>query len=170
MQAFFRRVKKGQKPGFPRYKGAAWWNSFGFNEFSGITICDNRLRFKGMTGGLRIHLHRPLPEGKILSCQFRRDPKGWCVCLQVRTAAMPLAPTGKRVGVDVGLSSLAVLTTGEVIPNIKSTKRYERQLRIRQRQLSRCKRGSNGRRKARSRPWRGYTPKSATPVKRISIR
>jgi putative transposase len=76
MQALSRRVKKGDKAGFPRFKGRGWWNSFGFAEFSGISMHGNRLRFKGITGTLRFHKHRPIPEGKILSCQFRRDPKG----------------------------------------------------------------------------------------------
>ena len=33
----FRRVWKGEKPGFPRFRGMGWLNSFGFREFKGIT-------------------------------------------------------------------------------------------------------------------------------------
>jgi putative transposase len=148
-QAFFRCLKRGGKCSFPRFKGNGWWNSFGFNEWRGIRLDGNRLRFKGMSGGLRIHMHRSIPEGKILSCQFRRDVKGWYVCFQLRTAAGALSETGSSIGLDMGLTSLATLSNGEAIPNIRATKRHERELRRRQRHLSRCRKGSAGRRKAR---------------------
>jgi putative transposase len=149
MQNFFRRMKRGAKPGFPRFKGKSCWKSFGFNEWRGITIKGNRIRFKGMPGGLRVHMHRVLPEGKILSCQFRKDPKGWYICLQIRTAVEIFPSTGRTVGLDMGLKSLAVLSTGEEISNPRVARRHERELSRRQRHLSRCRMGSNGRRKAR---------------------
>lgn len=148
-QGFFRRIKKGDKAGYPRFKGKGWWNSFGFSEFIGIRFAGKKLRFNGLNGSLRVHMHRPMPEGKILSCQFRRDVKGWHVCFQIRVNQDALPATGRTIGIDVGLSSLATLSTGEHIHNPRVTKRHERELRCRQRHMSRCKKGSNGRRKAR---------------------
>src|SRR5687768_9333282 len=79
-RGFFRRLKAGAEPGFPRFRGKGRFTTFGFREFSGIRFQNGRLRFKGMPGGLRVHLHRPLPEGTaIRSCVFRRDAKGWKV-------------------------------------------------------------------------------------------
>jgi putative transposase len=73
-KAFFRRVKQGHKPGFPRFRGEGWFDSFGFAEFSGITVREGRLRFKGMPGSLRLDQHRLMPpEAKIKSCTVRRD-------------------------------------------------------------------------------------------------
>lgn len=73
-RGFFRRVHSGSKPGFPRFRGKGRFASFGFREFSGIGFENRRLRFKGMPGGLRVHLHRPLPEGAaIRCCVFRRE-------------------------------------------------------------------------------------------------
>lgn len=43
-QGFFRRVKQGAQPGFPRFRGRGWFDSFGFREFSGITWRNRRLR------------------------------------------------------------------------------------------------------------------------------
>jgi putative transposase len=148
-QAFFRRIKAGEKPGFPRYKGKQRWNSFGFAEFSGIIMRDRRVHFKGLPSSIRIHQHRSLPEGKILSCVFTRDAKGWSVSLQMRIAARPLPVTGKQIGIDVGLKELAVLSTSEALPNPRIAKRTERELRRRSRALSRCERGSNRRRKVK---------------------
>lgn len=68
-KAFFRRVKAGEEPGFPRFKGKNRWRSFGFAEFHSIRLRNNRLYFKGMSS-LRVYFHRPLPEGKMLSCTF----------------------------------------------------------------------------------------------------
>src|SRR5688572_12957484 len=54
-KGFFRRVKRGEKPGFPRFRGKGWFDSFGFREFLGISLKGNRLRFKGLPGALRVH-------------------------------------------------------------------------------------------------------------------
>lgn len=147
---FFRRLRFSGKAGFPRYRGKGRWRSFGFNEFVGIRLDRKRIRFKGLPGGLRIHLHRPLPEGKPLGCTFTRDTKGWYVCLQYRVPLQAIPVTGQQVGIDMGLSTLAMLSTGEAIPNPRIAKRAERELKRRQRALSRCKRGSNRRRKVKA--------------------
>lgn len=77
-RGFFRRLKGGGKPGFPRFRGKGRFESFGFAEFSGIRLDNRRLRFKGLPGGLRVHFHRPLPQdARIRSCVFSRDDKGW---------------------------------------------------------------------------------------------
>ena len=148
-QGFFRRRKNKDKPGFPRFRGKGRWKTFGLAEFCGIRLDGNRLRFKGLPGSLRVHLHRPLPEGKPLCCTFTRDHKGWSVGLQYRVAVAALPSTGKQIGVDMGLTTLAMLSTGEAVPNPRHTKRAERGLRRRQRALARCKRGSNRRRKVK---------------------
>ena len=149
-QGFFRRIKSSEKPGFPRFRGKARWRSFGFSEFRGITMHGNRLRFKGLPGSMRVQLHRAPPEGHPLSCSFTRDCKGWSISIQYRVPVAALPATGKQIGIDVGLSTLAMLSTGEAIPNPQHTKRAEKELRRRSRALSRCKRGSNRRKKVRA--------------------
>ena len=149
-RSLFRRVKAGKKAGFPRFKGRGWFNSFGFREFSGITFDGRRLRFKGMPGGLRVHLHRPLPEGRILSCTFRRDTKGWTVAMVKRVAASERRDDGEAIGIDLGVKNLAVLSNGTVVPNPHAARRAQKMLRRQQRALSRCRRGSSGRSKARA--------------------
>ena len=61
-QGFFRRTKAGGKPGFPRFRGKARFNSFGFRQFAGAGINDGQIQFNGMPRRLRIHLHRPFPK------------------------------------------------------------------------------------------------------------
>jgi len=84
-KGFFRRVKVGRTPGFPRFKPMSRWDSFGFSEFKGIHFDGKHLRFQGMPGGLRVHVHREMPaNARILSCQLRRNVKG---CFQLRYKA-----------------------------------------------------------------------------------
>lgn len=142
-KAFFRRMrtKKG-KAGFPRYRGKGWWQSFGFAQFRGVHIEGSRLRWSGFPSGLRVHLHRALPIGDILACSFTRTSKGWHICLQMRVAAMSDRTPVASIGIDVGLTHLATLSTGETVPNVRPAKRAERELRRRQRALARCRQGS----------------------------
>jgi putative transposase len=154
--AFFKRVKRGEEPGFPRFRGKGRWQSFGFSEFSGIRFDGKRTRFRGLPGGLRVHLHRPMPDGKILSCTFTRNAKGWYICFQMRVVKQPLPANDNAVGIDMGLKSLMVLSTGEAIPNIRKARQAEKEQRIRQRALARCKRSSKRRLKVKRRLVRLY--------------
>lgn len=149
--AFFRRLKtKKDKAGFPRFRGSGWWSSFGFNEFSGITFDGKRLRFKGMSSGIRVHLHRPLPkDAAIKSCVFKKDVKGWSICFQIETGVAKAQAISSPIGIDMGLKSLAVCSDGLIIPNARFSRRAEREFRVRQCALARCKRRSKRRKKVR---------------------
>lgn len=146
--AFYRRLKRGGKAGLPRFRGAGRWRSFGFNEFSGIQFDGARLRFRSMPGGLRVHLHRPLPAGRIFGCSFMRDAKGWTVHLLVGVDCEAPRAGERAVGLDLGLINLVALSDGSTVPNPRHARRVDREIRRRKRALSRCKRGSRGRVKA----------------------
>jgi putative transposase len=150
--AFFRRVReKAGKAGFPRFRGKGWWHSFGFAEFSGIRFDGARLRFKGMPGALRVHMHRPLPANlRIRRCTFRRDPKGWKVGFAVDVPAAAQRNGKRCVGVDLGIAALATLSDGSSIPNLRAARRAERRIRVAQRSFTRKNARSKGRDKARS--------------------
>jgi putative transposase len=152
-QGFFRRVKAGSgKTGFPRFRSKGRWEAFGFAEFSGIRFDGKRLRFAGMPGGLKLHLHRPLPDGAdIRSCVFRRDGRGWFICLQIAVGVAEKRAVASAVGVDLGLKVFAYCSDDVVIPNPRIARRAEKELRLRQRALARSKRGSNRRHKVRER-------------------
>src|SRR5688500_4450910 len=110
-RGYFRRLKTGAQAGFPRFRGKGRFDSFGFREFSGIRLENGRLRFKGMPGGLRVHLHRPLPEGAaIRCCVFHHDTKGWKVGFGIDLPAAPPRPGTRAVGMDLGISTLAALS------------------------------------------------------------
>jgi putative transposase len=149
-KGFFRRVKNGVKAGFPRFRGKGWFHSFGFRDSPGISLEGNRIRFKGMPGALRIHLHRKMPpEPVIRRCTFRRDVKGWHVLFAIEVQAGPLRTGERSVGIDLGIATFAALSDGGFIPSLRAARRAARRLRLLQRALARKKRGSGGRLKAR---------------------
>ena len=149
-RGFFRRVSSGGKSGFPRFRGRGWFDSFGFREFRGISLKGRKVRFKGMPGALRVHLHRPMPqEAVIKSCTFRRDIKGWLVGFAVELPAPPLRESASAIGIDLGITTFATLSDGSVIPSLRAARKEERRLRIAQRALTRKLRGSRGRQRAR---------------------
>lgn len=152
MKGFFRRAKSGAgKAGFPRFRPASRWNSFGFSQIRGLRIKDGALLFKGLTGRLRLRQHRPFPSGAVLkSAVFTRTDRAWHVCL---TASVPAAThhanVGSTVGIDVGTEALATLNDGTRIENIRPGRRQQKAIRRAARALSRCKRGSHRRTKVR---------------------
>ena len=102
-KGFFRRVKSGAKPGFPRFRGKGRFDSFGFCEFIGVRIEKGSLRFKGMPGALRVHMHRELPSGLgPRSCAFRRDERGWVVGWCSTWKARLLDGQGERLVLILG--------------------------------------------------------------------
>lgn len=150
MKGFFSRMKRGQKAGFPRFRSASRWSSIGFVEWSGVRLVRDRLRFKGLAGDLRLHMHRPLPEGAAIKCgTLTRQGRFWYVCLVID------APTASRsdhtsIGLDVGIEHLVTTSTGEHIPNVRPGGSKEKAMRRIQRALARCKRGSRRRRHVRA--------------------
>lgn len=147
--AFFRRLKaKGGKAGFPRFRGREWFKTFGFSDRDGWAVNGARLRMKGI-GSVRLHLHRPLPSVPI-ACKVKRQGENWYAILTVEVGCAA-THAGPSVGIDVGITTLAALSTGETIANTRPAKRAEQEMRRRQRALSRCKRGSKGRRKVKNR-------------------
>lgn len=150
-RGFFRRLRiSSGKAGFPRFKGRGRWNSFGFSEFDGIRYNGRAVDLKSMPGAIRINLHRPLPNNDIRSCVFRKDGRRWWVCFHIRVDDEATTAVTGAVGVDLGISTLAYLSDGTLATNARPSRRAQRELRRRQRALSRCKRGSRRRSKVKT--------------------
>lgn len=81
-QAFFRRVKSGETPGYPRFKSFRRWHSFGLKEYgNGFKVDGRRLKVSGV-GRIRVRWNRPV-EGEIKTCRLSRKADGWYVSLSV---------------------------------------------------------------------------------------
>ncbi len=156
MKAFFRRVKRGGAPGFPRFRNAARWRSFGFHQVAGLRIKGDRLLFSGgITGGLRMKMHRQLPEGAMVkSAIFTLEAGIWRVALSCEVPVTAQINDDSAIGIDVGVNHLATDCAGRHYENIRPRDRQARKLRNAQRALARCKCGSKRRRKIADRARR----------------
>jgi putative transposase len=112
---FFRRVKRKEKAGFPRFRSRKRYDSFTYAQ-SGFSINNGKLRLSKI-GGVRIKLHRPI-EGKIKTLTITRSAAGkWYACFSVEVESQPLPQNDKAVGIDVGLKAFCTLSTGEQVDN-----------------------------------------------------
>jgi putative transposase len=148
--AFFRRSRAGEKPGYPRFRGRGWYDSFCYPQFGpgrGVSLRDGRLVLSKI-GSLRFCADRPL-QGKPKTCSLIQRADGWYAAIVCEVEPEPLPSTGEAVGVDLGIECFATLSTGEQIANPKPYRRAERMLKKAQRHLSRRQKGTNRRRKAK---------------------
>lgn len=147
-QAFFRRVKAGEKPGYPRFKGRNRFDSFGFKEYgNGFRLDGRRLKLSGI-GRVAVRWHRDL-EGQIKTARVIRKAGHWYVSFACEVEQPePLPSTGQSVGVDVGVASLVTLSDGTKVDNPKWYRASQAKLRIAQRRVARRKKGGKNRRKA----------------------
>jgi putative transposase len=152
-QAFFRRLKNGDKPGFPRFRAVHRYDSF---EIGRVSLNNDRVRVPKI-GLVKLNLYRPI-EGTIRNATIRRDAVGkWWISFQCDVGEAPQKAPIKRVldedaiiGIDLGLTTLATLSTGEEIQNHRFTKRSADKLKKRQQSLARKKKGSKSRERAKA--------------------
>ncbi len=146
-QAFFRRVKNGEKPGYPRFRGYGRYDSFTYTQ-SGFSLDSEKLSLSKI-GELKIKLHRPV-EGEIERLTVRRMPTGkWFVSFQVETdTPTKLEKTGLSAGVDVGIKSFLTLSDGNYVPNPRFFVAEKKALAKVQRKLSKLEKGTPERTKA----------------------
>jgi putative transposase len=154
---FFRRVKSGGRPGFPRFKHEVTSMCYPDSNGPGAIVPGRNGTWRlhlSKVGDLPIKVHRPLSEGPVKTVTVKREGDRWYAVLTVEVAdPAPAAPTAPEspVGVDLGLSHLATLSTGEVVEAPKFLRRAERRLGRAQRVVSRRRKGSHNREKAKLR-------------------
>lgn len=144
-KAFFARIKRKEKAGFPRFKSSKKFDSFCFPQ-SGFKLVGDILTLSKI-GSVRLRLSRPI-EGKIKTCTIKREVSGWFVVFTVENETKPLPKTKLAVGLDAGIESFVTLSDGTQIENFKYYESTQKHLRKAQRKVSRRKKGGNSRRKA----------------------
>lgn len=156
LQNVLRRVERSFKNffngfGYPRFQGRNRYNSFTFPDPYGkgykITN-DGKLKLSKI-GEIKIKLHREI-EGQVKTCTIKRDGNLWYAFFSVvMEPEPPLKPTGKSIGIDVGLKSLVTLSNGEQVAPPQYLRQSEEKMVRAQRSLSRKKKGSSNRNKQR---------------------
>jgi len=146
-KAFFCRMKAGEKPGYPRFRGYGRYDSFTFKQ-SGFQLLGNGLHLSKI-GVVKIVLHRPV-EGRLKTLTIQRDAVGnWYACLACEVEPKPLPCNDLAIGIDVGLESFATLSNGDRIANPRFFRQDEIALAKAQRNLSSAKKGTSERTRRR---------------------
>ena len=148
-QAFYRRVKTGEAPGFPRFRSAGRFDSVEWPDQQGWKLDEGarRLYLQGV-GHVKLRLHRPL-RGTPKTITVCRVGHRWQVtvfCVDVPAQLLPA--TGRDVGVDVGVNVLAGLSDGRLVGNPRHLRTSADRLAAAQRLVAGRRRGSNRQRRA----------------------
>jgi putative transposase len=147
-QAFFRRLKAAEKPGYPRFRGRDRYDSFTYPQ-SGFKIDEQGKLYASGIGHIKMVLHRPI-KGTIKTLTIRRSSTGkWYASFSVEGEAERLPDNPTQVGIDVGLHTFATLSDGTEIDNPRFFRKEEKALAKVQRKHSKLTKGSPQRRKHR---------------------
>ena len=144
---FFRRVKQGKKPGFPRFKKRGLGDSFAFRATSRFAVDGRWLRIEKLSTRLKL-AQQVRFKGTHRQVTISRSPDGryWVsILVEATNYDSTPAPAGSAVGVDLGVAKLATLSDGTEIPASQPLKKGIQKLRKWQRRLSRKVKGSNRR-------------------------
>jgi putative transposase len=147
--AFYRRCQAGQRPGYPRFRSRSRWDSLQWEDRDGWRLdpATKRLHLMGI-GGIKARLHRPI-RGTPKAITVRREGRRWWVTIRcVDVPAEPLPPTGRQVGIDLGVTVLVATSDGTLITNDRHAQRAAHRLARAQRDLATKQRGSQHRRRA----------------------
>jgi putative transposase len=146
---FFRRIKSGETPGYPRFQSRSRFNSVAFVFGDGAALLNGRLKIQGV-GVIKVKWHREIVvNAEIKQVVIKRKGDQWYAHLQLELPEPTPEPhSGEPVGIDLGLIHFAALSNGETVETPRHFRQAEHTLRIQQRRVSRRQKFSHGWRKA----------------------
>lgn len=155
-EAFFRRVKTGQRPGFPRFKSVdrfdtvEWPRDRDGCRWDSTLNGSTRVYLQGV-GHVRVHQHRTV-VGSIKTLSVKREGNRWYLALSCDDVPVePLQTTGAVAGIDMGIASFLTTSEGRHVPNPRYAAAAARRIAAMQQVLASCPLGDPRRRKVRSR-------------------
>jgi putative transposase len=156
---FFQRVEHGEKPGYPRFQGRNRYTSFTYPDGAGWKLEEHKrppekkgrvmvnLRLSKL-GTAKLHLHRDL-VGMIKTLTIKREGEQWYAvftCEMEKPEALPVSY--EDVGIDLGVTHFAALSTGAFSESPRHYRTSEKKLKKLQEDVSRKQRGSHRRARA----------------------
>lgn len=143
--------------GFPKFKNHSTFRSFTYK--SGVKIDGNKI-YLPKIGHVDFYNSRPIPDGfSVKSVTLRKKANGWFISVKIEDSTVPSFPVisaseaNTAVGGDVGIKKLITFSDGSQVknPKLSTNKKTRRLIRLRQREISRKKKGSKNRKKASNR-------------------
>ena len=155
MQAFFRRVREGQTPGYPRFQGRDRYDSFTYPDSAGWKLEGNQLHLSKI-GTVKVVLHREI-EGTIKTVTIKQEGDQWYACFSCEVKDPEKLPVSyEDVGIDLGVSHLATLSNGSMIEHPRYHRRAKKKVEQAHQAVSRGKKGSHRRAKAKKQLGKAY--------------
>ena len=136
--------------GFPKFRSKKNnYQSYTTNNQKGsVRIEGSKIKLPKV-GFVKIKLHQAV-QGVIKSVTISKNPSGkYYISILTQQEIAQLASIDKKLGIDLGLKNFAITSDGDIFENPKFLRKTEKQLTKAQRELSRKKKGSNNRYKAR---------------------
>ncbi|WP_326793691.1 transposase (plasmid) [Streptomyces sp. NBC_00841] len=141
--AFFRRIKSGQTPGYPRFRSVSWFDTVEFPKDGDGCRWDStphdpvtRVRLQGV-GHVKVNQHRAV-VGRVKTVSVKREGRTWFVVLTAeQEQPEPLPTTGSVVGIDLGIANFLADSGGEFVSNPRHGRRAAAKLQAAQQALSR---------------------------------
>ena len=150
-QNFFRRVKQGETPGFPKFKSKHNYKQSYRTTFTNnnIEIKDNKIKLPKL-GLVKFAKSRKI-QGRILNCTITKTCSDkYFISICCTDVEIEKFENNKNViGLDLGIKEFAITSYGEIINNPKYLSKLENKLKREQRKLSKKKKGSKNRNKQR---------------------
>lgn len=141
-QAFFRRVRAGEEPGYPRFKGKGRYKSISYPQYGNGVSLDGQTLTLSKIGQVKVVMHRPV-AGTIKTVTVQRDALNcWYACFACEVKPQPLPLSPEVVGVDLGLKTFAVLSNEDEIPRERWMKRDAKDIARLQRKKEQTPKGS----------------------------
>jgi putative transposase len=118
MTAFFRRCKREETAGFPRFKSWRRWKQLEFphgNRALSLDQAQQRISVPGV-GAVKLRKGRQVPATYARAWVVRKNNR-WYACFECERAIRPLPATDEVISVDRGVHVLAALSDGRLIAN-----------------------------------------------------
>jgi putative transposase len=165
-QATQRARRRGEQPnerrvGYPRFKPRQRFDQVLF-------VAGDGARWEPADGGrwahasfqavgrVKVRQHRAV-VGRVKTLQLKREHRRWYVIVVTDAEVEPLPPTGRAVGVDVGVARFLTTSDGQVVANPRFLDAAQQRIADLQRRKQRARPGSGNHKRIRrrlAREWR----------------
>jgi putative transposase len=150
-RAFFQRVKKGEKPGYPRFRGFGRYDSLTYPQYGNGVVLNGEGLHLSKIGLVKVLLHREIPANTVIKrVTIKREAGQWFATLSVVETETRKGKCGQGiVGIDLGCKTFITLSDGTTVENPKFLGKAMKRITKAYRKLNRQTKGTPERAKAR---------------------
>jgi putative transposase len=137
-QSFFRRIKEGDTPGFPKFKKKGEWDSITYPQYKAFP--DSKIEVPKV-GEIKLMYHREMPkDAKVKTLTITKEADKWFACFSVELPIdiEPKQDLGASIGIDLGLIDFLYASDGSNVPAPKYYRKLQGRLARLQRRFAKA--------------------------------